>query len=136
MLPFPAQCNLRQLHDPLLCGFRVALPPCIAPSSSFWDVPCSLHLPTSDLGVALFLPCQSVPCFTVPSACSGRPYAGLYLPTSDLDAVVIGSGCTDIPQGLKALAQSLLRKKLAKNMQVRPSTEWVRVYNPVLNSLC
>ncbi|KAI3436347.1 hypothetical protein D9Q98_002400 [Chlorella vulgaris] len=43
---------------------------------------------------------------------------GLYLPTSDVDAVVMGSGCTDIPQGLKALATSLARKNMAKNMQV------------------
>ena len=44
--------------------------------------------------------------------------AGLYLPTSDVDAVVVNSGCADVPAGLKALAQSLLRKKLAKNVQV------------------
>ena len=44
---------------------------------------------------------------------------GLYLPTSDVDAVVVGSGCADIPQGLKALAQGLMRRKLAKNVQVR-----------------
>ncbi|GAB4823273.1 hypothetical protein N2152v2_010319 [Parachlorella kessleri] len=43
---------------------------------------------------------------------------GLYLPTSDVDAVVVDSGCADVPAGLKALAQSLLRKKLAKNVQV------------------
>jgi hypothetical protein len=30
----------------------------------------------------------------------------------------MGSGCTDIPQGLKALATSLARKNMAKNMQV------------------
>lgn len=45
--------------------------------------------------------------------------AGLYLPTSDIDAVVMGSGCTNIPQGLKALATALARKDLAKNMQVQ-----------------
>lgn len=43
---------------------------------------------------------------------------GLYLPTSDVDAVVMGSGCTDIPQGLKALANALARRNMAKNMQV------------------
>jgi non-canonical poly(A) RNA polymerase PAPD5/7 len=43
---------------------------------------------------------------------------GLYLPTSDLDAVILHSGCTDIPSGLKALANALTRRNLAKNMQV------------------
>ena len=43
---------------------------------------------------------------------------GLYLPTSDLDAVILHSGCTDIPQGLKALAIALSRKKMVKNMQL------------------
>jgi non-canonical poly(A) RNA polymerase PAPD5/7 len=43
---------------------------------------------------------------------------GLYLPTSDLDAVILNSGCTDIPSGLKALANALTRRNLAKNMQV------------------
>lgn len=46
------------------------------------------------------------------------PRAGLYLPTSDVDAVIMGSGCTDVPQGLKALATALARKNMAKNMQV------------------
>lgn len=52
--------------------------------------------------------------------------AGLYLPTSDVDAVVVNSGCTDIPTGLKALAQSLLRKHLAKQMQVGGAAAWGR----------
>ncbi|KAI7844721.1 hypothetical protein COHA_001808 [Chlorella ohadii] len=43
---------------------------------------------------------------------------GLYLPTSDVDAVIMGSGCTDVPQGLKALANALARRNMAKNMQV------------------
>jgi non-canonical poly(A) RNA polymerase PAPD5/7 len=43
---------------------------------------------------------------------------GLYLPTSDLDAVILNSGCTDIPSGLKALANALTRRNLAKNMQI------------------
>lgn len=36
----------------------------------------------------------------------------------------MGSGCADVPQGLKALANALARKNMAKNMQVRPSG-WV-----------
>lgn len=51
--------------------------------------------------------------------------AGLYLPTSDLDLVILNSGCTDIPAGLKALANCLVRRDLAKSIQVggllRPS---------------
>lgn len=48
---------------------------------------------------------------------------GLYLPTSDVDAVVMGSGCADVPQGLKALANALARKNMAKNMQVIAKTK-------------
>lgn len=44
--------------------------------------------------------------------------AGLYLPTSDIDLVVVNSGCSDIIQGLKAIATSLLRKTMAINVQV------------------
>lgn len=48
----------------------------------------------------------------------GSYATGLYLPTSDIDAVVLNSGCTDIAAGLKALANALLRKQIAKNVQV------------------
>lgn len=44
--------------------------------------------------------------------------AGLYLPTSDIDLVVVNSGCSDIIQGLKAIATSLVRKAMATNIQV------------------
>ena len=44
---------------------------------------------------------------------------GLYLPTSDMDLVVTDSGCTDVRSGLRALAQALARKGMAKNMQVQ-----------------
>ena len=44
--------------------------------------------------------------------------AGLYLPTSDVDLVILSSGCTDIVSGLRALAQSLVRKSLATGIQV------------------
>jgi non-canonical poly(A) RNA polymerase PAPD5/7 len=43
---------------------------------------------------------------------------GLYLPTSDMDLVVTDSGCMDVRSGLRALAQALARKGMAKNMQV------------------
>ena len=46
-----------------------------------------------------------------------EPPAGLYLPTSDLDVVVVGSGCDDVRNALKALANSLMRRSMAKNMQ-------------------
>ena len=44
--------------------------------------------------------------------------AGLFLPTSDLDLVIINSGCRDVRGGLRALALGLTRKSMAKNMQV------------------
>lgn len=43
---------------------------------------------------------------------------GLFLPTSDMDLVITGSLCTDIVQGLKALAQALTRKEMVNNVQV------------------
>lgn len=44
--------------------------------------------------------------------------AGLYLPTSDIDLVVMDSKCGDVPIALKALASSLLRRSMAKGIQV------------------
>lgn len=44
--------------------------------------------------------------------------AGLYLPTSDIDAVLLHSGCRDPRQGLKALANALHRRDMATNVQV------------------
>ena len=44
--------------------------------------------------------------------------AGLYLPTSDVDLVILDSGCTDIVSGLRALAQCLVRRSLATGIQV------------------
>lgn len=46
---------------------------------------------------------------------------GLYVPTSDVDLVIMDSGCRDITSGLKALAAALARKQVAKSIQV---SEW------------
>lgn len=43
---------------------------------------------------------------------------GLYLPNSDLDLVVMKSGCEDVVKGLKALATSLTRRSLATDIMV------------------
>jgi len=48
----------------------------------------------------------------------GSYATNIYLPTSDIDAVVLRSGCTNIPKGLKALANLFLRRKAARNIQV------------------
>ncbi|KAK9804972.1 hypothetical protein WJX73_006042 [Symbiochloris irregularis] len=48
----------------------------------------------------------------------GSFLTGLFLPTSDLDLVIINSGCRDVPGGLRALATGLTRKGMARNMQV------------------
>ena len=42
---------------------------------------------------------------------------GLYLPSSDIDAVILGSKCADIRQGLRVLAKSLSKKSLAVEVQ-------------------
>jgi non-canonical poly(A) RNA polymerase PAPD5/7 len=44
--------------------------------------------------------------------------SGLYLPTSDVDVVILNSGCVDVALGLKALASALARQGLATNFQV------------------
>eukprot|EP00199_Chlamydomonas_sp_CCMP681_P000819 CAMPEP_0119102870 /NCGR_PEP_ID=MMETSP1180-20130426/1473_1 /TAXON_ID=3052 ORGANISM="Chlamydomonas cf sp, Strain CCMP681" /NCGR_SAMPLE_ID=MMETSP1180 /ASSEMBLY_ACC=CAM_ASM_000741 /LENGTH=507 /DNA_ID=CAMNT_0007087247 /DNA_START=36 /DNA_END=1556 /DNA_ORIENTATION=- len=43
---------------------------------------------------------------------------GLFVPTSDVDVVILDSNCTDIQSGLKALAAALMRKSVAQNVQV------------------
>ncbi|MCO5596595.1 hypothetical protein L7F22_050661 [Adiantum nelumboides] len=43
---------------------------------------------------------------------------GLYLPTSDIDMVILDSGCYDIQSGLKAIANSLARAEVSKNVQI------------------
>lgn len=43
---------------------------------------------------------------------------GLYLPTSDVDLVVLSSGAEDIPNALRALASKLSKKNLATEVQV------------------
>ncbi|CAK9868100.1 unnamed protein product [Sphagnum jensenii] len=43
---------------------------------------------------------------------------GLYLPTSDVDVVILDSGCQVRQDGLKALAKALTRNAVAKNIQV------------------
>jgi non-canonical poly(A) RNA polymerase PAPD5/7 len=43
---------------------------------------------------------------------------GLYLPSSDVDVVVLNSGCQARHDRLKALAKALTRSGLAKNIQV------------------
>lgn len=48
----------------------------------------------------------------------GDGSTGLYLPNSDLDLVVMKSGCEDVVKGLKALATSLTRRSLATDIQV------------------
>jgi hypothetical protein len=44
--------------------------------------------------------------------------AGLYVPTSDIDLVVMDSRCTNIQDGLKAIASALVRRQLATKIQV------------------
>lgn len=43
---------------------------------------------------------------------------GLYLPTSDMDAVILDSACSDIRQGLKVLGKSLSSKGIAVDLQI------------------
>jgi hypothetical protein len=50
--------------------------------------------------------------------------AGLYLPTSDMDLVVVHSGCTDIPRALRGIGNTLVAKGMAKGIQVSPLAFW------------
>lgn len=42
---------------------------------------------------------------------------GLYLPTSDIDAVILDSNCVDVRQGLKVLGKALSQKGIATDIQ-------------------
>ena len=57
-------------------------------------------------------------------------FAGLYLPTSDLDVVVLDSREADLRAALRAVATGLLRKDLARNVQARNRT--LHVLTPCL----
>ena len=61
--------------------------------------------------------------------------AGLFLPTSDLDIVIINSGCRDVRGGLRALANALTRKGMAKQMQVYPCSALQQPLAGVLNGM-
>lgn len=52
----------------------------------------------------------------------GWHLSGLYLPSSDIDAVMLNTNAAPV-QGLKAMAAALTRKNMAKNVQVRPSAD-------------
>ncbi|KXZ51755.1 hypothetical protein GPECTOR_11g20 [Gonium pectorale] len=49
----------------------------------------------------------------------GSYATGLYVPTSDIDLVILGSGCTNIQGGLKALASALQKKNVGTSLQLR-----------------
>ncbi len=48
----------------------------------------------------------------------GSYATGLYVPTSDIDLVILDSGCTNIQAGLKGLAAALAKKKVGRAIQV------------------
>ncbi|KAJ0101093.1 hypothetical protein Patl1_04628 [Pistacia atlantica] len=45
-------------------------------------------------------------------------WTGLYLPTSDIDVVILGSGIRNPPTGLQALSRALSQRGIAKKIQV------------------
>ncbi len=48
----------------------------------------------------------------------GSVGTGLYLPTSDVDMVVLNAGCADIPSGLRRVASQISRKNMGRNLLV------------------
>ncbi|GIL46015.1 hypothetical protein Vafri_3108 [Volvox africanus] len=48
----------------------------------------------------------------------GSYATGLYVPTSDIDLVILDSGCSNVQSGLKALGNALNSRKVAQNIQV------------------
>lgn len=48
----------------------------------------------------------------------GSYATGLYVPTSDIDLVILDSGCTNIQAGLKGLAAALAKRKVGRAIQV------------------
>lgn len=64
---------------------------------------------------------QDVVCSIWPEATMdvfGSFATGLYLPSSDIDTVILNSGCSDVASGLKALGAALTRRGLARSVQV------------------
>lgn len=49
----------------------------------------------------------------------GSYATGLFLPTSDMDMVVLNSGVDNVPNALRALSVQLSKKRVAKQIQVR-----------------
>lgn len=48
----------------------------------------------------------------------GSYATGLYVPTSDVDLVILDSGCTNIQAGLQALAKALTKRGVGQSIQV------------------
>ena len=44
----------------------------------------------------------------------------LYLPSSDVDMVVLDTGCGDVVECLKQLGRALVQQKVAEDVQVHP----------------
>lgn len=49
----------------------------------------------------------------------GSYATNLYLPTSDIDCVILNSNCHNIARGLYAISRSLSRRGLVRTVQVR-----------------
>ena len=58
--------------------------------------------------------------------------AGLYLPTSDIDLVVMDSGAPDVKMALRALSRKLSESAIATNIQVSQCC----AHFPILTTSC
>ncbi len=66
--------------------------------------------------VPVVLGCQT------PSSLLGSPLLppGLYVPTSDIDIVIMGTGANNVALALRALGNALQQRGLVRNLQVNP----------------
>ncbi len=60
---------------------------------------------------------------------SAAMFTGLYLPTSDVDAVIMGSGCTDVPQ-VRAAALDHSVSKCGPSCSESAGLDWARTAMP------
>ena len=117
-------CSERILNAArVMLSCSLACKRCLLPKVQFWHLHAVTHL--NHLR-------SSIICLSGICCDKNALVAGLYLPTSDMDLVVIKSHCTDIPRALRAIGNILVENQMAKNIQV--GSEFPQASSPNLSA--